>query len=143
MDSVPRRVGVKRAIQGFAMKDANQRKTERLYRPTLVKLTIGRKTFSVHNLSADGVGFMSACPLPFKINERLSVTMELEGLLVEMEGQVMHLSPVSELRSNMVLEKESYLCGISFGTSETGSREAIASFVTSRLQDGGASASPK
>jgi PilZ domain len=115
------------------MKGITQRKAERLYRPVSVKLTIGGRTFAVHNISVGGVGFMSDGPLPFKFNERLPVTVELEGRLVEMEGHVMHLSPVSELRSNLALEKECYLCGISFETCETGAREAIASFVDSRL----------
>jgi hypothetical protein len=116
------------------MNDTNQRKTERLYRPTLVKVTIGSRTFPVHNLSSGGVGFMSDGPPPFKINSRLSMTMELEGRLVEMEGQVMHLAPMSELRCNLAVDKECYLCGISFETSEQEARQAVATFVDSRLR---------
>jgi c-di-GMP-binding flagellar brake protein YcgR len=117
------------------MKGITQRKAERLYRPASVKLIIGSASFAVHNLSVSGVGIMSDGPLPFKINERLSMTMELEGCFVEMEGHVMHLSPISELRSNLGLEKECYLCGISFETCETGAREAIARFVDSSISE--------
>jgi c-di-GMP-binding flagellar brake protein YcgR len=117
------------------MTGITQRKAERLYRPASVKLTICGRTFTVHNLSDGGVGFMSDGPLPFKINERLSMTVELEGRLVEMGGQVVHLSPISELRSNLAVEKERYVCGISFEACATGAREAIARFVDSRLPE--------
>jgi c-di-GMP-binding flagellar brake protein YcgR len=99
-----------------------------------VKLTIEGRTFTVQNLSNGGVGFVSDGPLPFKINERLSMNMELGGRLVETEGQVVHLSPMSELRANLALEKECYLCGISFGPCEKEAREAVASFVDSQRQ---------
>jgi c-di-GMP-binding flagellar brake protein YcgR len=117
------------------MKDVTHRGVERLYRPSSARLTIDGRTFTVHNLSEGGVGFMSDGPLPFKIKERLSMIMELEGRVVEMAGHVMHLSPMSELRSNLLPEKECYLCGISFETWEKGSREAIARYVDSRLSE--------
>jgi hypothetical protein len=117
------------------MNEANKRKGERLYRPASVKLMIGDRTFAVHNLSVDGVGFVSDDPLPFKIDERLPMTIELQGSFVEMEGHVMHLSPISDLRSNVLLDKERYLCGVGFEPDELEAREAIASFVDSRLQE--------
>jgi hypothetical protein len=115
------------------MNDAKQRKTERLYRPPSVKLTIDGRTFTVHNLSVEGIGFMSEAPLKFQVNQRLSMTLEMEGLRVEMEGRLVHLSPMSALRSNLVTDEECYLCGISFGVREKGAREAISNFVDSRL----------
>ena len=119
------------------MKDVSKRKTERLHRPTSVKLMISGRPFTVHNLSDGGIGFMSDGPLPFKLNDRLSMTIELQGRLLEMEGHVMHLSPMSELRCNLGPDEDRYLYGVAFEAREGGGREVIAQFVDSRLEETG------
>ncbi len=117
------------------MNEANKRKGERLYRPASVKLTIHGRTFTVYNLSVDGIGFMSDGPMTFKINERVPMAIELQGGLVEMEGHVMHVSPISHLLSNLLQDQERYLCGVDFEPNASGASETIASFVCARLQE--------